>query len=111
MVDDVDAAYDRGVAAGAIDEKLREYGRHFDRINGSIDTNTAVLNNLLLAVQQLRDQAESRDATILATAKALKEASEARRETTERTWSPWQKVIAVVGGLAALAGVIAFLIR
>jgi hypothetical protein len=102
--------YERGVAAGMVDEKLREYGRHFDRINGSIDQNTAALNRLELAIQQLTEQALSRDRTVVTTAAALKEAEEARRDRTAQSWSPWQKLIGAVGGLAAVAAIIALIV-
>jgi hypothetical protein len=116
-----DEAYARGMAAGTVEERLREYGRHFDRINGSIDHNTEVLNELVLAVQQLRDAAAAerrnvvttaaalRD-TVSTTASALKDADQARRDKSDQTWTPLARLLAVLGGLAALAAVVGLIV-
>jgi hypothetical protein len=62
------------------------------------------MHELRLAVQRLGDQAISRDATVVTTAAALKDAEEARRSTADQSWSPWAKIFAAVGGIAALIG-------
>jgi len=116
-----DEAYARGMAAGTVEERLREYGRHFDRINGSIDHNTEVLNELVLAVQQLRDRQIASDETrittaaalrdnTVSTASALKDAEQARRERSTQAWTPLARLLAVLGGLAAVAAVVGLIV-
>jgi hypothetical protein len=96
--------YDRGVIAGAIENRLADHDRHFRTINGSIEKVGTELHELKLAVQRLGDQAIARDATVITTASALKDADEARRNTADQRWSPWQKGFAVIAAVAALVG-------
>lgn len=98
--------YQRGVKAGLVQQTLREHAEHLAKINGSMADVARELHNLVLAVQRLSDQAVSRDATVVTTAAALKDAEEARRSQGERSWSPFAKVLAVLGGLAAIAVVV-----
>ncbi len=49
--------------------------------------------------QTLREQAAADKKTAVALALALKEADENRRQKSESSWSPWQKVLAVLAGL------------
>lgn len=57
---------------------------------------TDEMHNLTLAVQRLGDQAVSRDATVVTTAAALKDAEDARRSKSEQGWTPVQRIIALV---------------
>jgi hypothetical protein len=102
--------YKRGHDAGGIAERLDSHDRHFALINGSLADMVREIHGLALALQRLADQAVARDATVLTTAAALKEAEEARRDKTEQGWAPWQKALAVVAGLVAVAGLIVTLI-
>jgi hypothetical protein len=101
MVETPQEAYDRGHVAGGIAEQLAEHERHLHKINGSIERFAGEVHELTLAVQLLASQAVARDATVVTTAKALKDADEARRATAEHSWSPMAKILAVVAGLAA----------
>ena len=105
MADQPDNAYDRGHTAGEIAERLAGHDRHFAAINGSLADVAREMHSLTLAVQRLGDQAVARDATVVTTAKALKEAEDARRAKTEQSWTPVARLLAVLGGLAALAAV------
>lgn len=105
-----DDAYDRGHIAGEIAARLAGHDRHFEAINGSLADIANEMHALTLAVQRLGDQAISRDATVVTTAAALKDAEDARRAKGEQTWTPFARTIAVLGGLAALAAVVAFLL-
>ncbi len=96
--------YQRGVTAGGVETRLANHDKHFARINGSLEDMVRQLEALVLAVQRLGDQAVSRDATVITTASALKDAEEARRTTAEQQWSPKAKMLTVVGTLIALAG-------
>ncbi len=92
--------YDRGVAAGEIAARLAGHDQHFAAINGSIADVAREMHALTLAVQRLGDQAVSRDATVLTTAAALKDAEEARRSLGESRWTPYTKGFAVLAALA-----------
>jgi hypothetical protein len=101
----VGEAYDRGVAAGEIAARLADHDNHFKRINGSLTDVANELHGLVLAVQRLGDQAVHRDATVIATAAALKDAEAARRDKAERSWTPLTRIylmVAVVGAVVAL---------
>lgn len=97
-------AREQGYAAGKIDERLEGHDRHFALINGSLEKVATNLAIQTLAIQSLVDQAKASEATVLATAKALKEADEARRNKSDSSWTPVQRLIAVVGGLAVVIG-------
>jgi hypothetical protein len=96
--------YERGHSAGEIAARLAGHDKHFASINGSLADIAKEMHALTLAVQRLGDQAVARDATVLTTAAALKAADEARRSMSDSSWSPWQKLLAAVGGVAALVG-------
>lgn len=98
-------AYDRGAAAGEIAARLAGHDKHFATINGSLAEIAKEMHALTLAVQRLGDQAVSRDATVVTTAAALKDAEEARRSKDDQSWSPVARLFAVLGALAALAAV------
>lgn len=106
MTEEAGDAYDRGHTAGEIAARLAGHDRHFATINGSLAAVALEMHALTLAVQRLGDQAVSRDATVITTAKALKDAEDARRDNAERAWSPVSRLLAVVGGFAALATVV-----
>lgn len=59
---------------------------------------------MTLAVQRLGDQADAAAKTVVTTASALKDAEDARRGKAEQSWSPVQKLLAVVGVIVAVAG-------
>lgn len=107
--------YDRGHVAGRIEERLTRHEVHLDKINGSMADVAKELSRLNLGVQALRDQqtssataaaAAALEKTVATTAQALREANDARRQTSEVHWSSWAKLFAAVGGIAALLMVI-----
>ena len=101
-----DGAYERGVSAGEIAQRLHDHDRHFETLNGSMGDVARELRGLTLAVQRLGDAANADRATVITTATALEKADQARRDTSESRWSPTAKVIAVIGALAAVGTVI-----
>lgn len=105
MTEPAGDAYDRGHVAGGIDARLAGHDRHFAKINGSIERLANEMHALTLAVQRLGDQAVSRDATVVTTAAALKDAEDARRAQSDQSWSPWAKLGVLVGAIAALIGI------
>ena len=100
--------FERGHAAGALSERLAEHDRHFTRINGSMERIAAEMHELVLAVQRLADAAEADLTTALTLAAGLKDADQARRDSTEQHWSPVARLIAAVAAFAALASVILY---
>jgi len=105
--------YERGHLAGEIAARLAGHDRHFASINGSLVKvaengieQTKALNALRLAVQRLADQADANQRTVITTAAALKDAEEARRTSSESSWSPWQKALAVLLAAVAVADLI-----
>ena len=103
-------AYDRGHTAGGIAERLAGHDKHFAAINGHLGDLAEEMRGLRLAVQRLGDQAVARDATVVTTAAALRDAEEARRDKTEQAWSPVQRIYAALGAVAALAAVVGLIV-
>ena len=101
-----DGAYERGVSAGEIAQRLHDHDRHFTALNGSLGDVAAELRGLTLAVQRLGDAAESDRATVISTATALEKADQARRDTSERHWSPLTRFGVMAAAAAALATVV-----
>ena len=104
--DNPGSGYNSGVIAGRIAERLDGHDTHFADINGSIKDLIGEVHGLRLDVQQLGLQAIARDATVVTTAAALKDADQARRDSAVQRWSPMAKALAVIGVLAAVAGVV-----
>jgi len=101
-----DGAYARGVSAGEIAQRLSDHDRHFGKLNGSMDDVARELHGLTLAVQRLGDAADADRATVITTATALEKADQARRDTSERHWSPLTRFGIAAGVVAAIATVI-----
>jgi DNA anti-recombination protein RmuC len=115
------SAFDRGVAAGEIAQRLKEHDRHFAQINGSMERVADRLGEMAMQMQRMADAMSSDRATVLTTAEALekerasaaevlKKERDTQRDTTERRWSPLTRFGIAAGALAALATVIAFAI-
>lgn len=102
-------AFDRGTVAGKIEQRLAGHDDHFRQINGSMARLADEMHQLVLAVQLLGAEAESRDKTVVITAAALKDAEQARRDKTEHAWSPLTRLSVAVGVLAGLIAVYAAL--
>lgn len=56
-------AYERGSAAGKINERLASHDKHFATINGSLDKIGSEMHSMHLALQSLRDKTVNRDTT------------------------------------------------
>jgi hypothetical protein len=101
-----DDAYERGVSAGEIVQRLNDHDRHFTALNGSLGDVARELGRLTLAVQRLGDAADADRATVKTTATALKEADQARRDTSASHWSPLTRFGIAVAALAAVVTII-----
>jgi hypothetical protein len=103
-------AYDRGHTAGGVDAQLAEHSQHLAKINGSIERFAGEVHGLRLDIQGLKDEVKANARAVPLVAAALKDADEARRAAGESSWSPWAKIFAAIGGLAAFVGVVTFLV-
>lgn len=93
MTETPQQAYDRGTAAGEIAARLSGHDKHFTTINGSLDKVATELHRLSLAVQALGD-------------------SERRGEERYRqSWTPVQRLLAVVASAASLVTVAILVLR
>lgn len=101
--------YKRGQEAGLVLARLDEHDRHFAAINGSIAKLAEEMRKLVLEFQGSRADDKTRDATTLAAAEALKQSEADRREIAEAKWSRFQKLFAVVAGVAALITIVSVL--
>lgn len=109
-------AFDRGHTAGEIAEQLRRHEDHLAKINGSTEKTALALvglnetqQQMALQLQRLADQMQASAKTVIATAAALKDADEARRNMDDQRWSPFARVFAVIAALAASVTVIGWL--
>jgi hypothetical protein len=98
-----DAAFERGHAAGEIAARLAAHDQHFADINGSIQRMVERQQETNLILQRQGDAAAADRAAAEIVAKALKAAEEARDKKSSRTWTPMARLLAVLGGIAALA--------
>jgi len=101
-----DGEYERGKVEGRTDARLDDHDSHFAQLNGSVKTLVSEVHALTLAIQRLTDQGTARDATVITTAAALKDAEAARRDRSEQTWSPFAKTITVLGVLLVAVGIL-----
>ena len=110
------SAYDRGVAAGEIAARLANHDMHFANINGSVLRLADDLAALRLELQRQADMASAERQAVVAVAEALKQAELTRQEqlretravrqdTAQLRWSPLMRFAAVIGTLAAVAGI------
>ena len=104
FIESPEAAYERGQRAGEVDARLNDHDRKFEKINGSMDRFALEMKSLAMAVQRLGDQAISRDATVVTTAAALKDAEEARRDKADRKYTPMERLITALGAAGVCAG-------
>lgn len=82
--------------------KLDRVADRVDDLRTRVDVHDGELTFLKSTTQRLDEQATARDAKAVALAAALKEAEETRRQKSEQSWSPWQKLLAGLGTLATV---------
>lgn len=91
---------------GRVDATLTEHALHLAKINGSIERFAGEVHLLTLGIQRLADAADADRSTVKVTAEALEKAETARRDKSEQGWTPFQRGLAIIGGLAAIVGAI-----
>ena len=101
-----DGAAGRDYERGRVDQTLSEHATHLARINGSIDRFADEVHELTLGIQRLADAADADRSTVKVTAQALEKAEQARWDKSEQGWTPFQRGLAIIGGLAAIIGAI-----
>ncbi|MFG1653019.1 hypothetical protein ACGFIE_24130 [Micromonospora sp. NPDC049275] len=100
------AAYERGVGAGRIEQRLQGHDEHLRHINGSIDSMTQALQAL---TEELRANAALLSANVASgrrdaverdriAAVRIEEAGIFDSRSTVR-WTRWQRWVAVVGAI------------
>ncbi|MEV4825136.1 hypothetical protein [Micromonospora sp. NPDC049274] len=100
------SAYERGVGAGRIEQRLQGHDEHLRHINGSIDSMTQALQAL---TEELRANASLLSANVASgrrdaverdkiAAVRIEEAGIFDSRTTMR-WTRWQRWVAVVGAI------------
>jgi hypothetical protein len=80
---------------GRVDATLDEHAAHLGKINGSIERFADEVGKMTLAVQRLADEAA-----------ADRQLADAVRAARIARWTPVDRLIAVVVGLAAVAAVV-----
>lgn len=102
-----------GREEGRIEATLQEHSRHLLAVNGSQERAAKDIEDVKrtlhdgfrimdMAIQKLTDQAESREKAVDKAAEAVESDRQARKESTEERYSPWQKVFAVIAVLSIL---------
>jgi hypothetical protein len=116
-----DGAFDRGVVAGEIAQRLRDHDRHLNKINGSMDRVADELAGIRLQMQRMADAMAADRATVVTTASAVEKEREStaqavekqritRRDQAEKRWSPFARFAVALGAVAAAAAIAAFVI-
>ncbi|NYH45954.1 hypothetical protein HNR22_005681 [Micromonospora jinlongensis] len=100
------AAYNRGLGAGRIEQRLQGHDEHLRQINGSIDSMTRALHAL---AEELRANVALFSATVTSDRRddaereriAAVRVEEAGIVTSQRTvrWTAWQRWFAVIGAI------------
>jgi len=91
---------------GRVQERLAGHDKHFELIDGTMKDVATNLAKLNMGVQQIIDSAESDRKTVITTAKALRDAEDARRDKVEAKWTPVQRLVAVLGAMGACSGIV-----
>jgi hypothetical protein len=115
--DNNQSEYERGLAAGQVLSRLDSHDDHLAKINGSMGRVADELEklrqlnqDLLMGIQRLGDAADSDRATVVTTATALEKAESARRDKSVSRWTPFERLIGIAFSIAALIGVLTYLI-
>ncbi|MGC4748319.1 hypothetical protein ACLQ28_22085 [Micromonospora sp. DT201] len=100
------AAYNRGLDAGRIEQRLQGHDDHLRHINGSIESMTQALRSLteelranvaLFSAGVVADRRDTRERDRIAEVR-VEEADIAESQRTVR-WTAWQRWFAVVGAI------------
>lgn len=67
-----------------------------------VDKHEIDINELKSGHQRLESEAEARDLTVEAKARALREAKESEEAASRRTWTPFERMLTVIAVAASL---------
>lgn len=98
--------FNRGHAAGTVDEQLREHSQRLDRINGTIIENTAALNRVDMKLTKLTGTVDANAAAVIAAAEMIKQSGLARTSLIEQMWLPRQRWLAVAAVIISLGSLL-----
>jgi hypothetical protein len=107
--EDSETAFKRGQEAGQVIARLDEHDRHFTVINGNIARLGDEMHTLVQDFRAARTEDKTRNATTVAAAEALKQSEVDRRELAEAKWDRFQRLFAVLAGVAAAITVVSVL--
>jgi hypothetical protein len=112
MSDDANPEYTRGHREGGQDARMAAYDIHFRSINGSVkDTGEAlialssVVEGLRGDIRAIRDRMDAEASTRIATAQALKDQVDQKRDMSSDSWAPYSRWLTVVSVIVAVAAI------
>ena len=77
--------------------KLDRVADRVDDLRARVDSHDNDITGLKSSTQRLDEQATAEQAKAVALAAALKEAEATRRQKSEQSWTPWQRIGAGLG--------------
>lgn len=90
------------IALARLEQNLTNQVARINKMDVDMRTFAVTVERHALALQRLELDATAAKATVEVTAKALREAEEARRDKTEQSWSPVARLNLVLGVFVAL---------
>lgn len=81
--------------------KLDRVADRVDDLRQRVDVHDGDITTLKSTTQRLDEQATAEQAKAVALAAALKEAEATRRQKSEQSWTPWQRIGGALGGAIA----------
>jgi len=100
------ASYNRGFLDGRITTRLDHHAEQIAATNVLLDRTVEISQTMASTVQTLTEARVTDAATRVATAEAVKEAKVAQEAQASQSWSPMAKLIAVVGAIGVVFGII-----
>jgi hypothetical protein len=98
--------FELGKVQGVTDATLSQHAAHLTKINGSMDRVADRLDGIATGLQRLVDSVAADRVTVIATAAALKDAEQARRDKVDTSWSPKAKFISVILAIAVVVATV-----
>ena len=98
--------YDRGVRDGRVEIRLDHHDDRLDEHADLLARTVETAQIMASTVQTLTEARVTDAATRVATAEAVKEAKNAQEAAATTAWNPMAKLIAVVGALGVVFGIV-----
>jgi ElaB/YqjD/DUF883 family membrane-anchored ribosome-binding protein len=102
----VQDAYARGVLDGRVETRLDHHAEQIAATNALLDRTVEIAQTQAATVQTLTEARVTDAATRVATAEAVKEAKNAQEAAATTAWTPMAKLIAVVGAVGVVFGIV-----